>query len=147
MQGKCFPREFWDEVITCVVYLLNRCPTKSVHLKTPEEAWSSFKPSVAHLRVFGCIAYAKIPEARRTKLDDKGERCIFLGYGDRIMGYKLYNPITKKVIMSRDVIFEEEEMWDWEQKEVVKNVELVLEDEEESQEVEREPQTPPHGSP
>ena len=49
--------------------------------------------------------------------------------------------------MSRDVIFEEEEMWDWEQKEVVKNVELVLEEEEESQEVEREPQTPPHGSP
>ena len=116
-------------------------------MKTLKEAWSSFKPSVSHLRVFGCIAYAKIPDTRRTKLDDKGEKCIFLGYGDRIMGYKLYNPITKKVIMSRDVIFEEEEMWDWEQKEVGKNVELVLEEEEESQEVEREPQTPPHGSP
>ena len=104
---------------------------KNVHLKTPEEAWSSFKPSVSHLRVFGCIAYAKIPEARRTKLDDKGEKCIFFGYGDRIMGYKLCNPITNKVIMSRDVIFEEEGMWDWEQEEVVKNVELVLEEEEE----------------
>lgn len=94
LKGKCVPREFWAEVVACAVYLLNRYPTKSVNLKTSEEAWSSFKPSVAHLRVFGCIAYAKILEARRTKLDDKGEKCIFLGYGDRSMGYKLYNPIT-----------------------------------------------------
>jgi hypothetical protein len=52
------------------------------------------------------VAYAKISNARRTKLDDKSEKCIFVGYGDRRMGYKLYNPITKKEIMSRDVIFE-----------------------------------------
>ena len=51
------------------------------------------------------MAYAKIPDARRTKLDDKSEKYIFVGYGDKRMGYKLYNPITKKVSMSRDVIF------------------------------------------
>ena len=149
LKGKRLPREFWAEAVACAVYLLNRCPTKSVRFKTPEEAWCSFKPSVAHLRVFGCIAYAKIPEARRTKLDDKGEKCIFLGYGDRTMGYKLYNPITKKVIMTRDVIFEEEDMWDWKEKISATEVELMLEEEEseEPREVQREPQTPPHGSP
>jgi hypothetical protein len=57
------------------------------------------------------VAYAKIPDARRTKLDDKSEKCIIVGYGDRMMGYKLYNPIIKKVIMSRDVIFEEDKTW------------------------------------
>jgi hypothetical protein len=57
------------------------------------------------------VAYAKIPYARMNKLDDKSEKCIFIRYGDRRMGYKLYNPITFKVIMSRDVIFEEDKTW------------------------------------
>jgi hypothetical protein len=57
------------------------------------------------------VAYAKIPDARKSKLDDKREKYIFVGYGDRRMGYKLYNPITKKVIMNRDVIFEEDKTW------------------------------------
>lgn len=53
------------------------------------------------------------------------------------------------MIMSRDVIFEEEEIWDWKQKEALKDIELMLEEEEveNPNEVKREPQTPPHGSP
>jgi hypothetical protein len=78
------------------------------------------------------VAYAKIPDARRTKLDDKSEKCIFVEYGERRMGYKLYNPITKKVIMSRDVIFEEDKTWQWkDDQEAVKwiSTDLILEDE------------------
>jgi hypothetical protein len=78
------------------------------------------------------VAYAKILDVRRTKLDDKSEKCIFVGYGDRRMGYKLYNPITKKVIMSRDVIFEEDKYWQWnDDQKAVKwiNTDLILEDE------------------
>jgi hypothetical protein len=78
------------------------------------------------------VAYAKIPDARRTKLDDKSEKCIFVGYGERKMGYKLYNLITKKVIMSRDVIFEEDKTWQWkDDQEAVKwiSTDLILEDE------------------
>jgi hypothetical protein len=52
------------------------------------------------------VANGKIPDARRIKLNDKSEKCIFIRYGDKRMGYKLYKPITKKVIMSKDVIFE-----------------------------------------
>jgi hypothetical protein len=78
------------------------------------------------------VAYAKIPDARRTKLDDKSEKCIFVGYGDLRMGYKLYNPITKKLIISRDVIFEEDKTWQWnDDQEAVKwiSTDLILEDE------------------
>jgi len=32
---------------------------------------------------------------------------------DISMGYKLYNPMTKKVIVSRDVTFAEDEEWQW----------------------------------
>jgi hypothetical protein len=93
------------------VYLPNCCPTKSLLAITPKEAWNDHKPNVTHLRVFGSVTYAKISYARRTKLDDKNEKCIFFGYSYRRMGYKLYNLITKKVIISRDVIFEEDKTW------------------------------------
>jgi len=140
------------------VYLLNRCPTRSLKTITLEEAWSGHKPSVTHLQVFGCVAYAKIPNARRTKLDDKSEKCIFVGYCDKRMGYKLYNPITKKVIMSRDVIFKEDKTWQWnDDQEAVKwiSIDLILEDEVEVPTVlaegpilpANEPQSPVHRSP
>ena len=81
------PKRFWAEAVLCAVYLLNRCPTKSLDTKTPHEVWSTHKPSVSHLRVFGSIAYIKVPEARRTKLEDKEEQCILIGYSDRTKGY------------------------------------------------------------
>jgi hypothetical protein len=104
------------------------------------------------------VSYAKIPNARRTKLDDKSEKCIFVGYGDRRMGYKLYNPITKKVIMSRDVIFEEDKTWQWnDDQEAVTwiSTDLIIEDEVEVPTVlaegpilpADEPQSPVHRSP
>ncbi|XP_074369127.1 uncharacterized protein LOC141709876 [Apium graveolens] len=55
------------------VYLLNRCPVKSVRNKTPNKAWSGSKPSVGHFRIFGCIAYAHVPDRKRKKLDDKDD--------------------------------------------------------------------------
>ena len=133
LKAKKLPKQYWAEAVSCAVYLLNRCPTKSLQGVIPEEAWSGHKPSVTHLRVFGCVAYAKIPDARRRKLDDKSEKCIFVGYGERRMGYRLYNPITKKVITSRDVIFEEDKSWEWNgDKEAVKwiTTDLILEGEE-----------------
>ena len=64
------------------------------------------------MRVFGCVAYAHIPDQLRKKLDSKGEKCTFLGYCEDSKGYRLYNPSTKKFVISRDVQFIEEEAWD-----------------------------------
>jgi hypothetical protein len=132
LKANKLPKQYWAEAVSCAVYLLNRCPTRSLQVVTLEEVWSGHKLSVTHLRVFGCVAYVKIPDARRTKLNDKSEKYIFVGYGDRRMGYKLYNPITKMVIMSRDVIFEEDKSWQWnDDQEAVKwtSTDLILEDE------------------
>ena len=59
-----------------------------------------------HLKVFRSITYAHIPKATRSKLDDKAVKTIFIGY--KHGGYKLYNPMTKMVIVSRDVTFTED---------------------------------------
>ena len=64
------------------------------------------------MRVFGCVAYAHVPDELRKKLDNKGEKCIFVGYSDESKAYKLYNPLTKKVIINIDMHFIEEEAWD-----------------------------------
>lgn len=50
---------------------------------------------------------------KRRKLDDKGEKCIFLGVSDYSKAHKLYNPIIKKIIISHDVVFDEEKTWFW----------------------------------
>jgi hypothetical protein len=73
LKEKGLLKQFWAEAVACSMYLLNRCPTKSVKNMTPQEAWSGYKPSVAHLRIFGCVAYAQVPEAKRRKFDDRGE--------------------------------------------------------------------------
>ncbi|KAM2649885.1 hypothetical protein EV1_013946 [Malus domestica] len=50
---------------------------------------------------------------RRTKLDDKSEKFIFIGYDSYSKGYKLYNPNNGKTVISRDVMFDEEGEWDF----------------------------------
>ena len=71
---------------------------KSVKDKSIYEAWISRNPSVSHVRVFGYVAYAHIPKEIRKKLDDKGERCIFLGYSEASKAYRLYNHVTKNLV-------------------------------------------------
>nr|CAD1817932.1 unnamed protein product [Ananas comosus var. bracteatus] len=110
---KPLPKSFWAEAVACATYLINRSPTKSLKNMTPEEGWSGYKPGVKHLKIFGCIAYAQIPKEKRKKLDDRGEKCIFTGYSEHSKAYKLYNPITNKVIISKDVIFDENGTWNW----------------------------------
>ena len=113
--------------------MCNRCPTKILKLKTPQEARRTQTPGVSHLRVFGSIAYAKIPEANKTKLEDKGVKCVLVGYGDRTMGYRLYNLVTHKIFHSRDVVFEKNKSQSWDQTETTMNIELSLKDEEQVQ--------------
>lgn len=71
---------FWGEAVTTAAYLLNKCPTKRLHSKVPEEIWTGRKPSVKHLRVFGSLCWNHVPEEKRRKLDDRSECMILVGY-------------------------------------------------------------------
>eukprot|EP00253_Pinus_taeda_P023443 PITA_23443 len=74
--------EYWAEVVACAIYVINRYPKKSVINRVPEQAWSGMYCDISHLGVFGCVVYAHVPKKRRGKLDDKSEKCIFIGYID-----------------------------------------------------------------
>ena len=81
---------------TC--YLVNRSPSSVLEDKTPHEVWIGKKPSLSHLRVFGCDAYVHDPKEKMTKLDNTFERCIFIVYKDGLKGYNIWNPGTRKVM-------------------------------------------------
>ena len=72
---------------TC--YLVNRSPTSALIDKNPQEVWTGKKPSIKHLKFFGCDAYVHVPKEKMSKLDNKAEKCIFIGYKDGMKGYKL----------------------------------------------------------
>ncbi|WRX22864.1 Reverse transcriptase [Theobroma cacao] len=91
-----------EKVANTTNYLLNMTQTKSLGKKTPCEAWFGVKPTVTHLRVFRCICYAKIPDAKRTKLDEKSIIAIHLGYSEVSKGYRLLDVKTMKLLVSRE---------------------------------------------
>ncbi|KAH9292781.1 hypothetical protein KI387_042034, partial [Taxus chinensis] len=95
--------QFWAEAVQTAVYLLNRAPTKILQNRTPEEVWTGRKPSIHHLRVFGCTAYMHVPDEKRKKIDPKTLPCLFLGYSTTSKAYRLMDPETKKIYESRDV--------------------------------------------
>ena len=68
--------------------------------------------NVSHLKFFGCVAYAHVLDELRKKLDNKGQKCIFVSYSKEIKEYTLYDHVTRKVIINRDVQFVENESWD-----------------------------------
>ena len=100
-------QEFWAEAVLTSMYIQNRCTTKAVEGVVPFEAFFGKKPSVKDFKVFGCDAYVHIPKEKRQKLDAKSTRHIFLGYSGTQKGYRLYDPKSKKVTISRDVKFDE----------------------------------------
>ena len=102
------PHKFWGEALSTAAYLRNRSPTKAVDGMTPYEAWTGEKPQVNHLRVFGCQAFVYIPKDERKKLDSKSKKCILMGYGVTTKGYRLYDSCKRKIVFSRDVIFNEQ---------------------------------------
>jgi Reverse transcriptase (RNA-dependent DNA polymerase) len=98
--------KYWGEAVMTATYLINRCPTSANEgTKTPFELWHGAKPNLGHIRTFGCTVYAHIPEEKRKKFDRKTIKCKLLGYQNK--EYRLVECGTYKVILSRDVVFDE----------------------------------------
>lgn len=109
MHAKGLPQAYWAEAFHTSAYVANRSPTTTVTNITPEEAWTGKKLTISHLRTFGCTAYMHIPDQQRTKLDKHSLKCIFVGYAIHSKAYKLYDPVGRKMHLSRDVIFVEDD--------------------------------------
>ncbi|CAL9011929.1 unnamed protein product, partial [Prunus brigantina] len=96
------PVSFWGYALQTAAYLLNRVPSKSVP-KTPYEMWFGRKPSLNHLKIWGCSAYVKKHDI--DKLDARSEMCRFIGYLKETLGYYFSHPNEQKVLVARSARF------------------------------------------
>ncbi|KAG6483115.1 hypothetical protein ZIOFF_059755 [Zingiber officinale] len=110
---KNLSKKCWAEAASTAVYLLNSLPSKVLNGVTAYEMWHNEKLSLNHLRVYGSICHVHVPDEKRTKLDEKSKIGILVGYYSGIRGYRVFDPVGGKIIISRDIIFEEDKEWDW----------------------------------
>jgi hypothetical protein len=82
---------------------------------TPFEAWHGRKPDVSFLRTFDCVGHVKKMRPNLSKLEDRSTPMVFLGYERGNKAYRLYDPQGWRVVVSRDVIFDEAASWSWEE--------------------------------
>ena len=102
------PLNFWGECILIAVYLINRTPSPLLSNKTPFEALYKRPPTFHHLKVFGCKCYATVVHPKQ-KFEPRAIPCVFMGYPCGHKGYKLYDMQSKKLFISRQVKFCEDD--------------------------------------
>jgi hypothetical protein len=77
------PDSFWSYAVLHCGHILNLLPSRSIREKTtPLELFTGNKPSLAHLRIFGCKAYTHIPKEKRDKFAATSMECIYIGYAE-----------------------------------------------------------------
>nr|GEY60693.1 retrotransposon protein, putative, Ty1-copia subclass [Tanacetum cinerariifolium] len=98
------------EATMTAAYLINRSPYITLEKRTPMDLWSGHPTNYEMLRIFSCIAYSHVNQG---KLKPRSIKCIFLGYPDGVKGYRLWrlDDVKPKIIISRDVVFNESLMY------------------------------------
>ena len=82
-----------------------------MEFRLPEEVWSGKEVKFSYLKVFGCVSYVHVDSNARSKLNAKSKICFFIGYGDEKFGYRFWDEQNRKIIRSRNVIFNEHVMY------------------------------------
>ncbi|RDX76303.1 hypothetical protein CR513_43717, partial [Mucuna pruriens] len=107
-EGKLL-KHFWGETLYTTVHVINLSPAVALNTEVPNNIWFGKDVNYDHLRVYGCKAFVHVPKDERSKLNMKTRQCIFIGYGHDEYGYRMYDPVDKKLVRSRDVQFMEDE--------------------------------------
>ena len=110
------PQNLWGFAAMTAVHLINRLPTKSLDLKSPLEILENRFPDVRlktglPVKIFGCVVYVHNPVHKNNKWSTKALKCVFLGYSQTQKGYKVYHPISRKYLVTKDVIFDEKSFY------------------------------------
>jgi hypothetical protein len=108
LHDQSLPLYLWAEACATAVYLQNRSPHRILGKMTPEEAFTDRRSDVEHIRIFGCSTFSHVASERRTKLDPTAQQGILVGYSEVSKAYRIYIPPLRKVVVSRDVRFEED---------------------------------------
>ena len=104
------PQFLWTETLKTTVYIINWVPTKVVQ-KTPFELFKGWKPSLRHIRVWGCPSEVRIYNPHEKKLDPRIISGHFIGFAEKSKGYVFYCPShTTRIVESRNEKFLENDL-------------------------------------
>ena len=98
---------WWREILLTVCYVLNRVPNSKTYT-SPIERWLNRKPNVSYFRVWGCLAYVRIPDPKRSKLASRAYECVFIGYAIHSKAYRFYDIKNNLIVESLDADFFED---------------------------------------
>jgi len=113
MLSTSLPSYLWGDAVLTAAHLINRMPSRVLHLQTPLECLKESYPSTRlisdlPLRVFGCTAYVHNHGPNPSKLTPRAQACVFVGYPLHQGGYKCFHPSSRKDFVSMDVTFLED---------------------------------------
>jgi len=108
MSTASVPKQYWTYAFSTVVYLNNRMPTAVLSMQSPFHKLFESPPNYEKLRVFGCLCFPWLRPYTQNKLDDRSQRCVFLGYYTSQSAYLCLHLPTNRVYFSRHVQFNEE---------------------------------------
>ena len=74
------PKFLWAKACNTTVYVQNRTPHRALGKITPEKVFIGKTPEVSHFRIFGSLAYCRIPKEKRKKLDQTAGKGYLAGY-------------------------------------------------------------------
>ena len=104
------PKLLWTKALKTTAYILNRVPTKVVS-KTPFELFKGWKPSLRHMRAWGCLFEVRIYNPQEKKMDPRTISGYFVGYAKKSKGYKFYYPHhSLRFLESRNAKFLENDL-------------------------------------
>jgi hypothetical protein len=107
------PNYFWPDAVRHACVAKNRVLTHVGEDKwVPYEEWLGRKPKVDMIRVFGCMCMALVPkQLRDNKFSEKAIWAVHLGMAQQSKGWLLWDPLSKKHMVSRDCKFMENLMY------------------------------------
>ena len=104
------PKYLWGEALFTACHIHNRITSTKTYV-SPYEIWKGRKPNLSYLRVWGCVAFYKALNSRRSKLGPRGIKSIFVGYVENSKAYRLLNLDSNTIVESRDVEFIENKFY------------------------------------
>ncbi|KAJ9550922.1 hypothetical protein OSB04_014967 [Centaurea solstitialis] len=105
------PKHLWGQAVLTAAYLINRMPSKLLEWKTPIMMLKGENEYILPLKVFGCVCFVKDNRPTVGKLDPRSVKCVFVGYSATQKGYVCWSPIERKLFVSMDVTFREQESY------------------------------------
>jgi hypothetical protein len=106
LRQAALPKSYWALAMAAAVHVCNRVHSSGAG-GVPFTLATGRRADLSSMRVFGCPTYVHVDKSQRRKLDDRPWKGVFVGYASESPAWLVYNPATRRVVSSRNVVFDE----------------------------------------